>query len=82
MLRATALVLGLLAGCASQPQTIEVRVPVPVPCQIPDIPWPALPIDSLPADADVFVASRALWASLELMEGWAATAEAAMSACR
>lgn len=74
--------LGLLAGCATSGTTSVVKVPVPVPCTIPPLPRPVLPVDTLAVDANVFTAARAAWASISLLEGWAGTAEAAMQACR
>lgn len=76
----TALLVLLFAGCATR--TITVQVPVPVPCQMPDIPKPALPIDTVPQDADIFVIDRALWASMELIEGYIVQLQTAMAGCR
>lgn len=76
----TALLVLLLAGCATR--TITVQVPVPVPCQMPDIPKPALPIDTVPQDSDIFVIDRALWASMELIEGYIVQLQTAMAGCR
>lgn len=61
------LLAALLAGCATTSHTVE--VPVPVPCEVPDVPKPALPIDAVPLDADIFAKVRALIASVELLEG-------------
>lgn len=70
----------VLAGCATR--TITVQVPVPVPCQMPDLPKPALPIDTVLPDADIFVIDRALWATLELVEGYIVQLQTAMAGCR
>lgn len=75
-----ALLLLFMTGCATR--TITVQVPVPVPCQMPDIPKPALPIDTVPQDSDIFVIDRALWASLELIEGYVVQLQTAMAGCR
>lgn len=75
-----ALLLLFMTGCATR--TITVQVPVPVPCQMPDIPKPALPIDTAPQDSDIFVIDRALWASLELIEGYVVQLQTAMAGCR
>ena len=72
-----------LAGCATPPpQTITVKVPVAVPCAIPEIPRPALPVDNLTVETDVFEVSRAAWSSIVILEAWQVKAEAAMGACR
>ena len=42
--------LALLAGCASQPATVEVKVPVYVPCAKP-VPRPAFEFPALPDNA-------------------------------
>ena len=79
----TTLLVLLLTGCALLPtRTITVQVPVPVPCQMPDIPKPALPIDTVPQDSDIFVIDRALWASIELIEGYVVQLQTAMAGCR
>jgi len=74
------LILVLFPACATR--TITVQVPVPVPCEMPDIPKPALPIDTVPKDSDIFVIDRALWASLELIEGYVVQIQTAMAGCR
>jgi len=81
---AAALALSLaLSGCALIPgTTVRQNVPIPVPCDVPDIPTPSVPIDSMPAQPDVFVTGRALWATVETLEGHAAQMRAALDACR
>lgn len=81
-LLAAALALALaLSGCAGV-STVTQLVPVPVPCEIPDAPAPALPIDSVAPGQDVFAVSRALWATLEVLEGYVAQLKAAEVGCR
>ncbi len=77
-------ILLLFPGCALLPtRTITVNVPVPVPCQMPDIPKPALPIDIVdPTDPNIFYVDRALWATLELLEGYIVQLQTAMAGCR
>lgn len=68
----------LLAGCS----TCEpVRVPVPVPCNAPMPQRPAMPTESLEADAplDDFVAAAA--AEIERREGYEHLLRAALVAC-
>ncbi len=71
----------ILSGCAGV-NTVVQKVPVPVPCEVPDIPQPPLPIDSVAPDADIFVVDRALWASLEVIEGYVGQLRAAAEGCR
>jgi len=58
----------LLAGCASAPQVIEnpveVKVPVPVPCNVPEIAVPAWPLAAVPASASDFEFYKAALAEL------------------
>lgn len=76
-----ALAIVTLTGCAGV-NTVVQYVPVPVPCEVPDIPEPVLPIDAVTPDQDVFVVSRALWATLEVLEGYVAQLRAAAAGCR
>ena len=88
-MRAKAL-LGLLVafavlgqGCSTPlPQTITVRVPISVPCSVPEVPRPELPIDNLVVGDDVWVVSRALWATTDLLESYIIKLQAAISACQ
>lgn len=65
----------LLAGCAARPatvRTVQVRVPVPVPCEYPALPpRPVLPLASLSDDASDADVARATVASLHAMTGYA-----------
>lgn len=79
--------MGLLSGCATQPQPpiekpVEVKVPVEVPCKAPKVEKPALPINSLPANASLAVKVRAILDSLDLEMGYAGQLEAAVAACQ
>lgn len=68
-------VAAMLAGCAAQPErvrTVHVRVPVPVPCDYPDLPpRPVLPLATLTDDASDADVARATLASLHAMTGYA-----------
>jgi len=71
----------IFTGCAPITSNV-VRVPVPVPCEIPDVPVPALPIDAVASDADLFTIDRALWASLERLEAYVAQLRTMLDGCR
>lgn len=74
------LLLLALVGCSVR--TVTVQVPVPVPCTIPELPAPTLPVDSLkPDESNVFVIDRALWASIELLEGYVGQLQEAIKGC-
>jgi hypothetical protein len=69
-----------IGGCAHMTETVN--VPVPVPCNPPKVEKPALPVDSLPQGSDIFSQVRALWATVETLEGYADQLTAALDACR
>lgn len=70
-----------MGGCAPITSNV-VHVPVPVPCEIPDVPAPVLPIDSVSKDADQFTVTRALWATVERLESYVAQLRTVLDACR
>jgi len=76
------LVAALLGGCAAVGTTTTIEVPIPVPCEPPEVAAPALPIDSLSPEADIFEHVRALWATVERMEGYESELRTAVDACR
>lgn len=83
MRRSAALCVALaLSGCAAAPETVQVEVAVPVYCEPPARARPQLPVDSLPQVPDAFEIERALWATVETLEGHADRLEADIGACR
>ena len=80
--------LGLLAvtllvtGCAGLGSLGRIEVPVPVNCNPPAMDAPSRPIDSLTPQANEFEFTRALWATVETLEGYTQHLEAAVAACR
>ncbi|WP_020201854.1 hypothetical protein [Cupriavidus sp. WS] len=85
MIRALMLCL-LLAGCAAAPAVIEkpveVKVPIAVPCQAPEIPEPDWPLAQVPETASDFEWYRAALAELALRVGYEVRLRAAAAACR
>ena len=79
-MRGLYLALALLSGCASQPVTTTVSVPVPVPCSVPPVAKPIYAFDVLPADASLFEMVRALVSSYEAQEAYVSRLEAAVAA--
>ena len=77
-----ALVGSLLSGCALLNGVTKVEVPVAVACNPPHIDPPARPIDTLTPEANEFEFVRALWATIETLEGYTQHLEAAVDACR
>lgn len=75
--------IALLTGCAMPQVTQTIKVPVPVPCDQPEVVKPVLPVDGLdPNTVTVFEAGRAKWATIETLEGYAEKLETAVDACR
>ena len=76
----------LLTGCANAPQVIEkpveVKVPVPVPCKVPEIPEPTWPTAGIQPSASDFEFYRAALAELKMRVGYELRLRAAISACR
>lgn len=88
MIAKTYLVAALfVTGCAAQEplvayKTVEVQVPVAVPCKVaaPDVPKWAL--DAVPATADIFVKGRAMVAELQQRIAYEGELIAAVASCQ
>lgn len=73
----------LCAACGTNPpEVVEVSVPVPIYCEPPARSRPALPLDALPLEADLFEVLRAAKATTEVLEGYVELLEADTGACR
>ncbi len=76
----------VLSGCATRPpetilETVEVRVPVPVPC-IAVVPTkPAFAVDHLPLGAGIDVQMRALRAERQQRIGYERELETSLKNC-
>ncbi|HEY8357055.1 MAG TPA: hypothetical protein VIL30_06295 [Ramlibacter sp.] len=76
------IVLGWLAGCATSPQLVPVKVSVPVECRVDKPQRPAMPFSDAPAPAaalDSHVA--AMLAEIELRDGYELQLVAALETC-
>lgn len=74
-----------LVGCASKPvryETVEVKVPVRVPCDVESPAQPGWVAGLVPREADVYVQMRALLADRELAKGYMGELEVALAACK
>lgn len=76
------LMLLILAGCASSGKPVQVRVPVPVACQVAEPARPMMDTDTISLDAPVDELARAMRAEIERREGYEGELRAALSACR
>ena len=79
------LVVWLLTGCATAPEparVLRVNVPIPVACQEPVPAKPVLPVDSLPASADLDRFVQAAIATIERLTGYSGQLETALDNCR
>ena len=75
--------LALASGCALLTgTTTRIEVPVSVDCNPPVIEAPSRPIDAVGPQANEFEFARALWATIETLEGYTQHLEAAVAACR
>lgn len=68
-----------LAGCST---VNPIEVPVPVPCKIPAVEIPALPVDALQGNENIFDKTKALWSSIETQEAVIKEMQSAMKACQ
>lgn len=71
-----------LAGCASPGRPVQVRVPVPIACQVVEPARPMMDTDTVSLDAPVDELTRAMRAEIERREGYEGELRAALSACR
>lgn len=88
MIRAALLILPFaLAGCAGtmppspEVRTVEVKIPVPVPCMVQPVNKPAFAVDALPLGSTVPAQMRALRAERKQRIGYEAELEAALQHC-
>lgn len=72
----------LSVGCASQPVPVEVKVAVPVPCDVATPARPRLPVDDLAEGASLFERVRALIASFERLNAHVIKLESALAGCK
>lgn len=76
----------VLTGCGNTPALppayVEVKVPVPVPCQTAPVAVPAFAVDQLPIGATIDVQMRALRAERHQRIGYERELLAANEVCR
>ena len=74
------LACAVLAGCGTA-RTVQVRVPVPVPCQEAEPVRPAMPTESLQPGVPPFLLLRAALAEIDRRAGYEAELVAALRTC-
>lgn len=72
----------LLAGCDTPTQVREVKVVVPVACQIAEPERPSMPTEDLDPEAPVDAQARHMRAEIELREGYEDKLVTALRGCR
>ena len=71
-----------LTGCATtRPEIVEVKVAVPMPCQIAEPERPSMPTESLSLDAPVDVMLRHFRAEVSVREGYEDKLVTALRGC-
>lgn len=87
MIRTALLIIPFaLVGCAATPpspevRTVEVKIPVPVPCVVQPVTKPAFAVDALPLGSKAPAQMRALRAERKQRIGYEAELEAALQHC-
>lgn len=71
-----------LAGCTTTERLVEIRIPVPVACQVAEPARPLMDTDTVPLDAAVDVLARAMRAEIERREGYEGELRTALAACK
>jgi len=85
-MKAIVLVLALMStGCASIKSIlspVEVKVPVSVPCRVPDVERPVFATESLTAESDIWDMMAALRAERHQRRAYDVQIEAAIKSCQ
>ena len=72
----------LLTGCASTDRLVQVKVPLPVACQITEPARPMMDTETVSISASIDELARAMRAEIERREGYEGQLRAALSACK
>lgn len=72
----------VLVGCATAPDAVEVRVPVPIPCKEPVPERPAMATETLRPGVDLFTFATHAQAEIEMREAYESRLLRALNACR
>ncbi len=76
----------MLAGCASEPKVIyrsvEVQIPVSVPCKAPEVERPRFALDGATVSQGLYTKGAAALAEIEQRRAYEKRLEAAVAACR
>jgi hypothetical protein len=71
----------VLSGCATE-RLVQIRVPVPVACQVAEPARPMMDTDTVPTGATIDVLARAMRAEIERREGYEGELRTALTACK
>lgn len=82
MTRFSTLLLLLLTGCASTDRLVQVKVPLPVACQVAEPARPMMDTDTVSLSASIDELARAMRAEIERRDGYEGQLRAALVACK
>lgn len=82
MIRALLIATAMLTGCASTERLVQIRVPVPVACQVAEPARPVMDTDTVPTTSAIDVLARAMRAEIERREGYEGELRTALAACK
>jgi type IV pilus biogenesis protein CpaD/CtpE len=72
----------LLTGCASTDRLVQVKVPLPVACQVVEPARPMMDTETVLISAPIDELARAMRAEIERREGYEGQLRAALNACQ
>jgi hypothetical protein len=72
----------LLTGCASTDRLVQVKVPLPVACQVTEPARPMMDTETVSISAQIDELARAMRAEIERREGYEGQLRAALNACQ
>lgn len=80
------LALPFLIGCSTTPEmvvrTVEVKVPVKIPCKSPAVDKPPFELDRTSVNDDLYVKGRAALVEIKQREAYEEKLRAAVAACQ
>lgn len=72
----------LLTGCATSAKLVQVKVPIPIPCQVAEPARPMMDTETIPIESPIDELTRAMRAEIDRREGYEGELRAALNACK